>query len=113
MAEKQKLFWISKKTTFGFGDNALSYGDEVEGKIPEELIPRFKKSGEVGAVEMAKSDNVEIDAAFDKVEKELKAANEKLLEFQIVAENAVKVLKQDKLVKADKESLIADLEKLQ
>lgn len=110
MAEKQKLFWISKKSSYGKGKNALGYGDEIEGVIPEELYDHFVKTGEIGSIEMAKPENVEVAGA---LELKLKAAEDKLIEYQVFGENAIKVLKQDKLKKEDKESLVSELEALQ
>lgn len=117
MAEKQKLFWISKKSSYGKGEKALLYGDAIEGVIPEELYPHFKETGEIGAIEMASPDNVEVTGALEKanagLKKDLKAVEEKILKFQVVAENVVKALGQDKLTKPEKEELIKQLEALQ
>jgi hypothetical protein len=113
MADKQEVFWISKKTSYKVGkDKFLEYGDPIDGIIPEEMIPHFKSTGEIGTVEAAKPEGVKTDAAFKKVNEKLKAAEEKLVEYEIAADNVIAGLKQDKLKKEEKEKLVAELEAL-
>jgi hypothetical protein len=113
MSEKQEVFWISKKTSFKYGkDKFLQYGDSVKDIIPEEMLPHFKKTGEIGTVEAAKPEGVKVDKAFDKVDAKLKKAEEKLVEYEIAADEIIEVLGKDKLKKEDKEALIEKLEAL-
>lgn len=136
MAKKQKIFWISKKTTYGTGPDALSYGDEVGDKIPAELIKRHKERGEVGSVEMAIPDNVSVDelsAKIVKLEKELKGrsealeksmkdslvlkeesktADEKLIDYSIVFDEVLVFIGKDKPSKDEKAAMVKSLEDL-
>jgi len=104
MAEQQ-LYWISKKSTYGAGKDALNYGDEVGNKIPVDRIPHHKKTGEVGALEMASAANVNTDAAYD-------AIKEKLEEYDMVIKETIELLKQDSIKKDEKTSMVEMLEGL-
>lgn len=112
MAEEQDLFWISKKSNFGCGKDALKYGDPVGDKISDERIPKHKKAGEIGSIEMASPEGVKVDAALEKANSELEALKEKVIEYQLAVENVISLLSKDKLKKEDKEALIKSLEAL-
>lgn len=102
---EQKLFWVSKKSTYGCGKDALGYGAEVGDKIPEDMIPHFKKTGEIGALEMAKPENVEVDKAYQSVK-------DKLDLYETAIEDVVKLLEQDSIKKDEKMAMIEQLEGL-
>ena len=120
MSDKQKVFWISKKTTARDSKkNVISYGVEVTELFSEEQIAFHSKQGEVGSIEAAKPSNIDLSGALSKSQEKVKKYQEQALklenrieEYQFLLANVEELLGQSTISKDDKAGMLEKIKAL-
>jgi len=103
--DKQKVFWISQKTTARAGKKIIAYGDEVTNLFTDEQIAYHKEQSEVGTVEMATPEGVKVDAALQK-------ANARINDYKIVALEVTDLMLKSTISRNEKDAMLETIKAL-